>query len=133
MKPAPVRHRPGGEFAAKLLFQYRVTPELGTDQQRLCEERIVRFIARSSKDALAIAKRKGRAAQHNYRNSEGNKVHFEFVGVMDLLHLGVECEEDEVWYDITRRLTPMERKEKLIPADAKLLSRLPGAGERLDR
>jgi hypothetical protein len=34
---------------------------------------------------------------------------------MDLLRLGSECEEEEVWYDITERLLPMERSARLIP------------------
>ena len=104
-------------YAAKLLFQFRV----GNDSKmRICEERTILLKTRSAKEALRQAKRKGRGAQHRYRNDEGEKVRFEFVGVMDLLYLGIECEDGEVWYDIRNRLTPMERKEKLIPKEADL-------------
>ena len=34
-----------------------------------------------------LAKRKGRVSQTHYKNSDGNPVHFEFIGVMDLLCL----------------------------------------------
>jgi hypothetical protein len=110
-------------YATKLLFQYRVGNQLLSKERRLCEERIVQFEARSNKEALTIAKRKGRKARHSYRNSDGEIVRFEFVGVMDLLSLGVECEADEVWYEFRSRLSPMERRDKLIPPDSKLLSR----------
>jgi hypothetical protein len=61
-----------------------------------------------------------RDAEHRYTNSLGGTVHFEFVGVRDLLHLGSECEENEVWYDLRDLLTPMERRDELIPTDEKL-------------
>jgi hypothetical protein len=47
-------------------------------------------------------------------------VRFEFVGVLDLLELGLECEADEVWYDTRQMLTPMERRESLIPPEREL-------------
>ena len=78
------------------------------------------FKAPTARDALAEAKRRGRASQFRYRNSDGNPVHFEFVGVIDLLELGIECEKDEVWYDIVQRVRPMERKAKIIPPAKKL-------------
>ena len=39
---------------------------------------------------------------------------------MDLLDIGIECGPDEVWYDITTRKRPMERRDELIPPDEKL-------------
>jgi len=107
-------------FAAKLLFQFRVVTDGKPNVMRLCEERIVLINAPSGHEALAIAKRKGKSAQHRYENDTGGKVHFEFVGIMDLLHLGGECEEDEVWYDITQRKLPMERAEAILPAESEL-------------
>jgi hypothetical protein len=44
----------------------------------------------------------------------------EFVGVLDLIELDPECEEDEVWYEIKTSLRPMERRAKLLPADKDL-------------
>jgi len=54
------------------------------------------------------------------QNSAGNAVHFEFVGVMDLLLLGVECDKDEVWYDIKVMKTPKERRTSILPPTSKL-------------
>lgn len=105
-------------FAAKLLFQFRVVIDGNSGKRRICEERIVVFQSRSYKQALVAAKRKGKAAQYRFANDEGIPVYFEFVGVLDLLELGIECGEEEVWYDIVERLQPMERKSKFIPPDS---------------
>jgi hypothetical protein len=107
-------------YSAKLLFQYRVDLGANTGKRRICEERIVLIEARSALSALAKAKRKGKQAQHNYRNDEGSTVYFEFIGVMDLLCLGVECDIDEVWYDIREYLSPMERRDVFIPPEDEL-------------
>jgi Domain of unknown function (DUF4288) len=113
-------HQPGLRFAAKLLFQFRVVVDDIPNTMRTCEERIVVFHAPTARRALAQAKRRGKAAKHTYANSDGNPVHFEFVGVLDLLHLGAECEEDEVWYSIVERKLPMERAATLLPKEADL-------------
>lgn len=107
-------------FSAKLLFQFRVTIDGDDGKRRYCEERIVSFQATNAKKALIQAKRKGRSAEFNYRNSDGNLVHFEFIGVMELIDIGLECEEDEVWYEIKERLNPLERQDVFIPAESQL-------------
>lgn len=107
-------------YAAKLLFQFRVTVDGDDGVMRTCEERIVVLRATHARDALARAKRYGRKAQHAYRNDDGNPVRFEFVGVLDLQLLGFECDEDEVWYDIVTRKQPMERAAVLLPAESSL-------------
>lgn len=111
---------PNFRFAAKLLFQFRVEDESGSNTMRLCEERILVLHAADARDALAQARRRGEAGQNRYANDEGATVHFEFVGVLDLLHLGSECEEDEVWYNIVRRKLPMERAGEIVPAEDQL-------------
>ena len=107
-------------YAAKLLFQFRVSINGDSGKRRICEERIVVLTAQSAKHALRAAKRKGRESQHQYKNSDGNPVFFEFVGVMELLDLGIGCKVDEVWYDIVERLHPMERRDKWIPPESEL-------------
>lgn len=114
--PAPDARR----FSAKLLFQFRVMIGADPGIMRTCEERIVVLRAATVREALAKAKRRGRKAQLDYLNSAGNRVYFEFVGVMDLLELGVECDEDEVWYDIVVRKQPMERAADLLAPESKL-------------
>ncbi|MEW6302248.1 MAG: DUF4288 domain-containing protein [Verrucomicrobiota bacterium] len=104
-------------YAAKLLFQFRVESE---GKRRLCEERIILVPARSGKAALTKAKRHAKASEFSYKNSDARRVHFEFIGVMDLLHLGPECEPGEVWYDIVEYVQPMERRKKLLPPESKL-------------
>lgn len=112
-------------FAAKLLFQFRVVVLEESSKRRTCEVRIILLQANSPKEALKKAKHAGKMSEHDYMNSEGNQVYFEFVGVAALRHLGIECEQDEVWYDMVDLLTPMERKSDFIPPDH-ILCDIPG-------
>jgi hypothetical protein len=107
-------------FAAKLLFQFRVVVDGDSGKRRTCEERIIVFDARSAERALLRAKRSGKKAEHHYLNNQGNGVFFEFIGVLDLLELGIECDTEEVWYDIVERLSPSERSAKIIPRESDL-------------
>ena len=110
-------------YATKLLFQFRVNVDGDPGKRRLCEERIINFHARSPREALRTAKQRGRRGRHVYRNSDGNTVTFEFVGVMDLISLGVEA-DDEVWWEMRKRLLPMEHRDRILPNDGQLLARL---------
>lgn len=103
-----------GVFAAKLLFEFYITVNGDEGIMRLCEDRIVLIRAPSANHALREANREGRAAQYRDANG-GSPLHFRFVGVMDLFRLGIECQDNEVWYDIVVRKRPMERREKLVP------------------
>jgi len=108
-------------YSAKLLFQYRAA--LGENPNgimRCCEERLILVSARTARAALSKAKAHGKKAERKGKGEAGNTYYFDFIGVMDLLEIGIECEPDEVWYDIRTRKLPMERKEKLIPPEEKL-------------
>jgi hypothetical protein len=105
----------GGLYSAKLLFEYFVTISGKAASRRLCEERLILIKSQSAERAYREATRQARESQHSYRNSSNNRVQFRFVGVMDLLHLGVECEANEVWYNIGERIRPMERRSKILP------------------
>jgi len=106
-------------FAAKLLFRFR-PPNGGKKPSRFfCEERIVTFTAPSATRALAKAKRLARKGAHSFQALGGGRVHFEPVGVMELMELGVETGPDEVWWDIyVRKLSG--RRSKLVPAERSL-------------
>lgn len=109
------------KYSAKLLFQYcEKVNNKPTGKRRLCEERIITFNAKSAKHALSIAKKKGRAAQFDFKTIYKTKSYFEFIGVLELLCLDYKCEEGEVWYEHRVMLGPMERKSKLIPPENKL-------------
>jgi hypothetical protein len=107
-------------YAATLLFQFKVIVGGVPGKRRTCEERIIVIEANSARAALRHAKTRDNDSQHRYRNTDGNPVRFEFVGVMDRLELGVECAADEVWYEITDRLEPSERRAQLIPLEQHL-------------
>jgi hypothetical protein len=115
-KKRPSRKR----YSAALLFQYRVMVDGSAGKRRLCEKRIIHFRAQDGHSALMHAKRRGREAEHRYRNNEGNAVFFEFVGVRDLIGCDPACEPDEVWYQIVEMMKPMERRKQLIPPESQL-------------
>jgi hypothetical protein len=87
---------------------------------RTCEERMIVLRANSARSALSAANRRGKGAEFQQKNHAGNPVLFEFIGILDLLRLGPECEEDEVWYDIKVMKLPKERAGKVLPAPQKL-------------
>ncbi len=107
-------------YSAMLLFQYRADLGNGqSDVMRRCEERLIVLFARNAESALRKAKAYGKESEFDGRAEAGNPLLFEFVGVKDLLEL--EClDEAEVWYDIKTIKQPMERRDKLIPSEAKL-------------
>jgi hypothetical protein len=107
-------------YSAELLFQYRVMVDGSPGKRRLCEKRIIHFRAPDGRSALTYAKRRGREAQHHYRNNEGNLVFFDFVGIRDLINCDPACEPDEVWYETVEMVTPMERRKQLIPPESQL-------------
>src|SRR3989442_15799941 len=107
-------------FAARLLL--RLSPPIGARKSSrfLCEERIVTFSAPSATRALTKAKRLARKGAHSYRVVTGGRVHFEPVGVMELMELGVETGPREGWWDIYLRKLSW-RRSKLVPAERNLL------------
>lgn len=103
------------KYCTKLLYQYKVIVDGDAGQFRRCEESMILIEANDAKGAYAAAMEQGKANQLKYQNDEGNRVHKQFVGIMDMLRLGVECEDNEVWYNTRVMLRPMERKDKIIP------------------
>jgi hypothetical protein len=107
-------------YGAKLLFEFCVLTNGRAAARRLCEERIVLVPGGSAADAARAAQRQGRANQARYRNPLGQPVAFRFVGVLDLIELGIGCEPNEVWWAFTTRVRPMERRNQIIPHTSKL-------------
>jgi hypothetical protein len=110
-----------------LLFQWKFLVNGRPETRRLCEQRILNFDARDAWSALREARRRGRAAQYWSTNTSGQRFYFQFIGVLDLLTLGVECDESEVWYDIMTLVKPMERRQQLVPAPSHLSAMNPKA------
>jgi hypothetical protein len=108
------RHSPEQRFAAKLLFQFRYEDD-APGGFRTAEERVVLLFECGAAAAYLAAQRRGKFANHSYLNDAGGRVYFEFVGITDLINLGPETEDDEVWYDIRRMKDPMQRRGELIP------------------
>ena len=107
-------------YSAKLLFQYRVDIAGVSGRMRYVETRITTMHAATARKALASFKKSARSEQASFRNDDGNTVFIEFIGVADMMELGPECEESEVWYEVKPMLTPMERKDRLIPDERQL-------------
>jgi hypothetical protein len=103
-------------YAAKLLFDWNPDPITGSRVMRLSEERIIVFAARSPRASVEKAKRLGRQAELRY--DSGHQLRF--VGILQLMELGVECADGEVWWELRRRRRAKERASNLLPAEAAL-------------
>lgn len=106
-------------YAAKLLFQFRTICDGVSNKKRVCEERIVIFMAETPKIALKLAKKRGKEEELSYFDDE-IEVLFEFIGVKELIELGACSESDEVWSSFFEKIEPMENKNKIIPKEDKL-------------
>jgi len=102
-------------YAAKLLFQWNAMPGGRASSRRVCEERIVNFRAASPRSALAKAKSIGKAG--NFRSGD---IRFQFVGIIQLMELGVESGPGETWWELSYRSRPLERKGKILPREKDL-------------
>ena len=91
---------------------------------RLSEERIIVFTARSGRAAVERAKRLGRQGELRYDGG----LRLRFVGVLQLMELGGECEEGEVWWEFRRRRRAKERARALVPAEKTLYVFTDGKG-----
>lgn len=114
---------PSRRFAAKLLFQCRVA-EGKSRKRRLCEERIINFTANGPRDAVRRTRQIAKKAEHDYIGGNGDRVFWEFVGIVDIQELSPQPDEYEVWTELKRMMTPMERRDSLLPTEETLLSRL---------
>jgi hypothetical protein len=112
------------QYSAKLLFQWRPVRHGKSRRRRVCEERIITFAARSPEAALRKAMRVA-SSENRVEHHETLRLHFEFVGVLQLVDLvGEEPDPQirEVWWELVERLSPSERRAKLIPRPSQLLA-----------
>ncbi len=107
-------------YAAKLLFQYRF-PNEPQNCYRTVEEKLVGVEADSAKSAHDFFRKRGSMDTRQFTNDDGLVIKFEFIGIVEMIHLGEEADEDEWWYSVRRMKAPMERRNRLIP-DASELS-----------
>ncbi|MGH8568396.1 MAG: hypothetical protein ACREXU_10360, partial [Gammaproteobacteria bacterium] len=103
-------------YAAKLLFDWNPDPVTGSRVRRLFEERIVVFSARSARTALTGAKRRGQRGQVRYES--GHRLRF--VGLLQLMELGLDTGDGEVWWEFRRRRVTITQAKTLLPADKDL-------------
>ncbi len=103
------------KYSVKLLFQYRIESNLN-EKMRICEEKILIFLIKEDEDIILVSNQKAKEQEFDFINDDGNKVFYEFIGILDVCHLGNEVEDNEVWYNIKTMLTPMERKNKILPS-----------------
>ena len=105
---------PCNKYAAKMLFQFRFQNE-PENSYRTVEERIVLNEAPTAELAYTSFLAKGRSQERQFHNDEGQLCQFEFIGIIDMIHLGLECDDDEVWYSIRKMRRPMERRDAIVP------------------
>lgn len=125
------------KYAAKALFQFRFEGEPDICF-RETEERIFLVEEKGAKLAFDAAVRRCIDAQFSAVNDAKVKFFFEFVGIVELMHLGDEA-GDSVWYEIRKMKNPMERRAALTKGLAETSAaeyervRLTGLGSRPDR
>ena len=112
----------------QLFFQFRVVAKNVSNKRRTCEKRIILLEAASNRDAYEKGEKRGINSEYSYKNDDGNNVYFEFIGIMDMIELGDECDDDEVWYDIRDYIQPLERSSILLPEKNELLRRVSSKG-----
>jgi hypothetical protein len=74
------------------------------------------FPARSPRASVERAKRLGKQAELRY--DSGHRLRF--VGILQLMELGVECAPGEVWWEFRRRRRAKERARTLVPVEKTL-------------
>ncbi len=100
-------------YAAMLLFQFRVVKNEISNKRRICEERIIHLNADSPEAALDLASKRGREEEFDYEDGDKH-IWFEFIGVSELIDLLSIENEDEVWSRFIEKVSPMERKDRVI-------------------
>jgi hypothetical protein len=120
------------QYAAKILWQFRVQRGGVSKKRRVCEERTVIFRSTNAETAFRKALAFGREQELSWHveEQEGVDVFCELVGVVDLLELSDWDEREdcqEVWWELRERVEPLERKQTLIPnkKDLRALDRSP--------
>jgi hypothetical protein len=103
-------------YATKLLFAWDPDPVTGSRRTALFEERIVVFNARSARGALATAKRLGGDGELRYDSG----LRLRFVGLMQVMELGLECADGEVWWEFCRRRMTIAEAKARLPAKKSL-------------
>ena len=111
------------KYSVKLLFQYRIDTK-PSEKMRTCEEKILLFNLKENKNIITVSLEEAKKQEFDFVNDNQDKVYFEFIGIVDICHLGIEVEKNEVWYDVKTMLTPMERKDKLLPSLEQLQKRV---------
>jgi hypothetical protein len=105
-------------FAAKVLFQFRTEKNGVSNKRRVCEERIIIIYAANPNEAVDIAKKRGKSEEFSYFD-KGFEIFFEFIGITELIEL-ISLEDDEVWWQLSEKVMPMEKRDKLIPEEHQL-------------
>ena len=77
-------------FTALLLFQWRVVVNGNSGVRRTCEQRMLCFKSLSARAALSDAKKRGKESEFNCLNTDGNRVHFEFMNQLTAIQFGAK-------------------------------------------
>jgi hypothetical protein len=107
-------------FAGVLFFQFRTVRDGKSNQRRICEERTVLIEAAAPKQAVQKLTSLGKLEQYDYSASSRERIFFEFIGIRELLELGGEESENEVWWRLFEAIRPNERRSRWIPKTAEL-------------
>lgn len=85
-------------YAIMLLFSYRIGKRTSSPVTR--EIRILHYQKYTRDNAIKKAESTGQSSEHDFVNDQGQKVYYRFDRIVDVLELGIETDENEVWYDV---------------------------------
>lgn len=110
-------------YSAMLIFQYE---RRSTHAQSMCltESRMITFNAADGREAIAYANNYGLKNERWFKDDDGERLRFRFLGISDALELGLEADDCEVWYDVNMRKSYRGRFEKIFISQSELIKRL---------
>ena len=112
-------------YATKNLMQCRVVVDGESNKMRSCSVKTCLLIAKTHKEVIRLARKIGKSDEVSYNKSDGNMVHVEFIGIVELIDIDFHLQRfNEVWISFGDMLNPMERKNDLTASDEELLEKL---------
>lgn len=98
-------------YAARIIHQFK-SKILDMKSRKKCVITTIVFEANNGRTAIQTAKRIGKKMAVNYKNTDRDRISYTFLGIIDIMQLGDECEVYEVWYDAKSFTNPQRMVAK---------------------
>lgn len=101
-------------FSASLVFVYSQATD---GVMRLMERRIVSVEAASAEEAYAAVMQLGKDGEVRKDRRTGTNFSLDFMGVQEMIELGLEASPHEVWHELSRVKWPLVSKNAVRRKD----------------